>query len=199
MNLPPQVQQQELNSAINSAIEHVRRTNQNAVQASVDIAKERTLYFEKIALAGAGAIALVVSFVGSHASRLQPPWLLRASLVLLFLSMFAAMFRNWQYPFYLVALHDRQRLSAKREQLRAARDYKSAFPALVLEHDGSVLPLQQYLNQFDKNDKSFVDEIEKCQTRENRAFTIVKYAENAALLLIVTGMAALIALAWANF
>jgi hypothetical protein len=67
---------------------------ERAVQVSVDISKEKTQYFEKIALASAGTIALVVSFVGSHAGRLQPPWLLRSALIVLVLAMITAMYRN---------------------------------------------------------------------------------------------------------
>lgn len=199
MNLPPEVEQQRLDSVLKSALEHARRMNQNCVQASVDIAKERTQYFEKVALAGAGAIALLVSFVGSHAGKLQPPWLLRSSLVALFLAMFGAMLRNWAYPFYFLALHNRQNLTAKRERLHAERDYRVAFPSAILEQDGSVLPLPQYLAEFDRDDKAYGEQIKKCQTRENWVFNIVEYAEDAALMLTLAGTALLIALAWKNF
>ena len=70
--VPLQMEQKRLMALSESAAQHAAEANQRAVQVSVDIGKEKTQYFEKIALACAGTIALVVSFVGSHAGRLQP-------------------------------------------------------------------------------------------------------------------------------
>ena len=58
-------EQRRLGALADSAAKHAREVNARAVQVSVDIGKEKTQYFEKIALACAGTIALVVSFVGS--------------------------------------------------------------------------------------------------------------------------------------
>ena len=76
-NLPVDQNKLRLAALFDSASKHATAANQRAVQVSVDIGKERAQYFEKIALASGGTIALVVSFVGSHAGRLQPPWYLR--------------------------------------------------------------------------------------------------------------------------
>lgn len=116
MSLPDAVEQQRLKILFEDAIRNAHAANQRAVQASLYIAKEKTQYVEKIALANAGTIALVVSFVGSHSGTLQPPWLLRSALVSLFLAMISAMYRNWTYPFYQYAIHARQDLTAKREK-----------------------------------------------------------------------------------
>ena len=67
MGLPPQVQQQFLLNAFESARKHAQEMNERAAQVSLDIGKEKTQFFEKIALASGGTIALVVSFIGSHA------------------------------------------------------------------------------------------------------------------------------------
>lgn len=74
MDIPPKAQQEMLIRELESARKHAKNMNERAVQGSLDIGKEKTQFFEKIALASGGTIALVVSFVGAHAGRLQPPW-----------------------------------------------------------------------------------------------------------------------------
>ncbi len=64
-----------LRALFESAANHATEANRRANQASIHIAKGKTQYFEKIALASAGTIALVVSFIGSHAGcgwRIHP-------------------------------------------------------------------------------------------------------------------------------
>src|SRR5262245_55974215 len=117
-----QTEQKRLEALWNSAIAQARAANDRAVQASVDIVKDKTQYFEKIALACAGTIALTVSFIGSHSGRLQPPWLLRSALIVLVLAMIAAMYRNWKFPFYILAYHAARDLDAKLERQRCKRD-----------------------------------------------------------------------------
>src|SRR5579859_4632061 len=48
--------QQRLETLLESATQHVNEVNQRAAQASLDIAIEKTKYFEKIALACAGKL-----------------------------------------------------------------------------------------------------------------------------------------------
>jgi hypothetical protein len=132
MNIPDPVEQQRLEIRSNNAIKFANDMEMRALQASEDIAKEKTQYFEKIALANAGTIALVVSFVGAHSSKLQPPWLLRSALVTLFAAMISAMYRNWKYPYYLTAVHTTQALIAMRDREQCRLELFRAGPALSL-------------------------------------------------------------------
>ncbi len=196
--MPLPVDQQRLVALFDSANKHATEANQRAVQVSVDIAKEKTQYFEKIALASAGTIALVVSFVGSHAGRLQPGWLLRSALIVLALAMIAAMYRNWKYPFYLLACYARQDLIASQEKQRCKRDYIVAVPSLSLQ-DGKPIDVQEFLAQFAESEKVLEKRIAELKKQEDSAFGVVKQVEQAALALTVAGMVLLIALAWKNF
>lgn len=172
--------------------------NLRAVQVSVDIGKEKTQYFEKIALAAGGTIALVVSFVGAHAGRLNPPWLLRSALVALVLTMIAAMYRNWKYPFYLIAVYGRQYAAAQLERERSKRDLVVRVPSIDPD-TGQLNDVQDIRAQFALDEKALNDEIDKCKREEHSAFEQTKWLERVALLLIVVSMGMLIALAWRNF
>ncbi|MHB8652453.1 MAG: hypothetical protein ACYDA9_01105 [Terriglobia bacterium] len=197
MHHPPD--QQGLKTLLESATKHATEVNQRAAQASLDIAKEKTQYFEKIALACAGTIALVVSFVGSHAGRLQPIWLLRSALAVLLLAMVVAMYRNWKYPFYLLASYAQEKFIAEQEMQRRKRDFIIAVPSLIVEEDGKPIDVQELLIQFNERDKLFDIRIAESKAQEDATFDEVKRVEGAALALTVAGMVLLIALAWNNF
>jgi hypothetical protein len=192
------IDQKRLEALLDSASKYARETNQRAAQVSIDIAQEKTQYFEKLALASGGTIALVVSFVGSHAGKLQPPWLLRSSLVVLVLAMIAAMYRNWKYPFYLLAVHAKLDFDAKLDKERCRRDCIVAIPALSLQ-DGKPINVQEFVKGFSATETVLTEKIKEFQKTERSAFTIVKYVEQITLLLMVIAMAMLVALAWKNF
>jgi hypothetical protein len=199
MGLPPQVHQQFLSSAFESARKHAADMNQRAVQVSLDIGKDKTQFFEKIALASGGTIALVVSFVGSHVGRLHPSWLLRSALVALVAAMVSAMYRNWRFQFYLLAVYGRQWMEAKQQKMYREREYVTAFPELGRNDDGSAVDLVAFNHQFAEDDKVFNAKIKECKDQEESSFTVVKWCEYTALSLITAGMGLLIGLAWLNF
>jgi hypothetical protein len=192
------VEQQRLKILFEDASKHAQAANQCVFQASLDIAKEKTQYLEKIALANAGTIALVISFVGSHSGKLQPPLLFRSALVTLFLAMISAMFRNWIYPFYQFAVYGREDFTAKREKEQRRLAYAKAAPALSLQ-SGKPVDVRQVETEVMKADGSIAKAVVKAQRQENRAYYTAMYAEFVSLVLTVTGMVLLIALAWKNF
>jgi hypothetical protein len=198
MNIPSQLEQQRLRALVDSASKHATDVNLRAVQVTSEISKEKTQYFEKLALASGATIALLVSFVGAHSARLQPPWLLRSALIVLVLAMIAAMYRNWKYPYYLYAVYARQDSQAKQEQERCKRDYVVAFPTISMEA-GEPIDVPGYLENFAKNEKILSKQISESRKIEDAAFNMVKYVEWLTLFLIVAGMALIVALAWRNF
>ena len=64
------------------AAKFARERNTSVVQASLDAAKEKMLFFEKITLGSGAIVTAVVSFVGSQKQHLEPAWLLRSTLVI---------------------------------------------------------------------------------------------------------------------
>lgn len=176
--------------------------NERGVQVSLDIGKEKTQFFEKIALASGGTIALVVSFVGAHVGRLQPPWLLRSALVTLVLAMVGATYRNWRFPFYLLANYNRQYLEAKRESIRREAEYLRAsntIPVAGAGTDTRAVSIAEYNQQVIEDDKIFEKKIGECKRQEDRSFKTVQVVEYITLGLLTVGMGMLVGLAWRNF
>jgi hypothetical protein len=192
-----------------SYVEYLRRTyeqnakfateaNLRSAQHSQEVIKEKTQYIEKIALAAGGTLALVVSFVGAHAGRLQPPWLLRSALVTLVLTMIAAMARNWRQPYYSTANYNRQYANALLNEARAKRDLFVVVPTqnpdTMQLHDP-----ESFRTQFAKDERILNEKLAESQKQEDSAFQQTKWLEQTALVLIIAAMAMLIALAWINF
>lgn len=199
MGLPPELLPQDfLLKQLESARRQASDMNQRGVQVSVDIGKERMQFFEKIALAAGGTIALVVSFVGAHASRLQPPWLLRSSLVTLVLSLVGATYRNWRFPYYLLANYNRQYLEAKRESMRRETEYVRAANAIPIA-DTRAVSLTEYDQQVVEDEKIFEEKITECKRQEEMSFKTVQIIEYVTLSLLILGMGMLVGLAWRNF
>ncbi len=103
---------------------YVDATRQQA-EKQAELAKERTQYFEKIALGSGATIAAVVSFIGSQKSTLQPAWLFRSALIALVVTMVAAMYRNYKYPYYVMNVFQGFKLSKWQRQAKAKREILS--------------------------------------------------------------------------
>jgi hypothetical protein len=172
--------------------------NLRAAEATSELAKERTQYFEKITLAAGTSIALVVSFVGAHAGRLQPPWLLRAALTALFLTMGVAMLRSLRYHTYVHSVHTRQYAVAALERDRSKRDLIEQHPMLD-GSTGKLVDVPSYLAKFQKHEEAIEQEISGWQKTENSAFNHMRWLERGAVTLICVGMGMLIVLASLNF
>ncbi len=187
-----------LQACYERAKQFASEANLRAVQVSVDIGKQKTQYFEKIALAAGGTIALVVSFVGAHTGKLNPPWLLRSALVALVLAMIAAMYRNWRYPFYLFAIYGRQYAAAQLDRERSKLDLIGRIPSIDPD-TGQLNDVEAIRAQFAMDEKALNSKIDECKRQEHSAFEQTKWLERAALALMVVAMGMLIALAWRNF
>jgi len=172
--------------------------NQRDVDNSQEVAKEKTQYLEKIALAAGGTLAIVVSFVGAHAGRLQPPWLLRTALVTLVLTLIVAMARNFRYHYYLMGLYGRKSAEASLDRERARRDYLVVVPSI---NPDTLTPNdpQAIREQFAEEEGTLNKKIAEFKKQEESAFRQTRRLEGAAVLLIVAAMGMLIALAWINF
>jgi len=188
-------EKERLTAQLQSASERAANLNRQAVQASVDVGKEKTQFFEKVALGCGGTIALTVSFVGAHSGRLQPPWLLRAALVALVGAMISAMYRNWKFHFYVLGAWMRQDLAAKQERERCRRDLIVNFPMLSAE-DGKPIRVQEWLAEFAKDDETCTARIAECTKQETSAFKYTRVSEYLTLGLAVCGMLLLTAIAW---
>ncbi|HXR40224.1 MAG TPA: hypothetical protein VN776_14085 [Terracidiphilus sp.] len=199
-DISPEMELSRLQAHLDNAEKHAREMNEHAVEGSIEIGKEKTQYFEKIALASGGTIALVVSFVGSHTGKLQPWWLLRAALVALLLSMFAGMYRNWKYPFYMYASYLLEHLKAMQETGRWRAEIVRKFGSTSLSSDdGKPVDVEQSLTDLKEVEAILEGKVAECKKNQTSAIRLVGKAEIAALVFIASAMVLLLALAWMNF
>lgn len=167
-------------------------------KSSLDINKERIQYFEKIALGCGATIALVGSFVGSRAGKLEPAWLLRSALLVLALAMVSAMYRNWRYPYYVLAAIYKQLDKAMLEEAECHRNLNVSTNALSLK-TGQPIDIQEAERNFQRAKSALTAKINEFETQERRVSREIKFIEPLALILTTTGLTLLIALAWLNF
>jgi hypothetical protein len=195
---PPAVRHTRMKKTFYNAAKHSTRINKRAVQSSIDIGKEKTQYFEKVSLGCGGTVALIVSFLGAHAGRLQPRWLLRSALVTLVLAMMLGFFRNWLFPWYAFGVWQVQDLDAQVKRERARRDLIAAELTFAAE-DGQPIDPQTWIADFQYREVVYDAKIEELKKARDRWFNWTKYTEQLTLVLASLGIVLLVALAWWNF
>jgi hypothetical protein len=186
--------QQTFNDAVRSSAD----INKQAVQSSLDVAKEKTQYLEKVSIGCGATVALIVTFLGAHAGHLRPEWLLRSALVVLVLAMMFGFLRNWIFPWYTFGAWGVQDYKAKLNKEDARRALISTGTALDAD-DGQPIDVDSWLHDFEKTESDLKSTIDRFQKMEKLAFDWARRTEYITLGLASGGMALLVALAWINF
>ena len=171
------------------AQEQANKADAAAEQAKVDIAKERTQFFEKLAIGSGAAITALVSFLGAHSEKLRPPWILRTSLVSLVVAILAALCRSLTYQEYFPSTADilRSKLRLEEQKLKRERNLQGGGeqPADVNRLAGLIKETQEALPK------------KECEKRW--LFRGLKTAEIVCLLAVAVAMVSLVWLALVNF
>lgn len=162
-----------------------------------ELSKERTQYFEKIALGSGATIAAIVSLAGSHPGRFQPSWILRSALLSLGAAMAAAMYRNWRYPYYVVSVMQGFKIAALQRREKAKRDFFLAVPANSIQ-DGKRIDGVAWAKGHVEVDQTLTDKILELKRSEKSARKQVKFSENTTLIFLGVAACFLIALVWKN-
>jgi hypothetical protein len=184
-----------LKQADQSLDEAINRLNQTQLDGS----KERTQYFEKLAIGSGAAIAAIVSFIGTRAGGLQPAWILRCSLVALVVALTAALYRNLRYPSYVLAVYNRLWIEASRHQQQCKNDLFQAQPGTISLQSGDPIDLEEWKSDFNKSDAGLEVLVRDRLKRENRLLKEFKCAEYVCLSSISVSMISLVCLALRNF
>src|SRR6266478_7080198 len=191
-NVPPDTQEQILRTRWDTAIKSANTIADQAVKVRVDVAKDRIVYFEKIAVGAGAAVTLLVTFVGSHAFRFRPTWLFRCALISLVLAMITAMFRNLRFPHYLIAVYEREAVKAIRDRERARLDYAVAVrPGDI--RTGEMIDVAKMEKEFSNVFKALDEKIEAFDKHQKSTWRHVRCAEVSTLVLVMAGMIALVA------
>lgn len=192
------IEKARLETLLDRAQKHATFVGEESWKRTLSIATELTQYYEKIALGSGATIAAMVSFIGTHSGKLNPPYLLRSSLVTLVMAMVAAMYRNWRYPKYVQVNYQVQQYKALLDRDKCKRDLFVAVPAIALQ-DGKPIDTVQFATQFSETETHMQKTINNFKKMERRIQKEVSVVGNGSLILALTGVGQLIALAWYNF
>src|ERR1035438_1104565 len=111
-----QIEIQRLRSWYDEAAQDFSKKAKQINEYQIVAASDRVSFFEKVAIGAGASIAAIVSFLGAKSHPLEPRWVLRASLISLASVLFAALLRNFLYPFYLLAARNVEYSKAYREK-----------------------------------------------------------------------------------
>jgi hypothetical protein len=175
------------------AQERVNAAVAAAEQTQIDIAKERTQFFEKLAIGSGATIAALVSFLGAHSEKLRPPWILRTSLVALVVAIFSALFRNLRYPNYVLSAADIRCWDARIEEQELKRER-----SMYVESDQPT-DAEKTAYELPESTKEAVKLMPKKKSVERRHLKEWKAAEKVCLTAVCVAMVCLVWLALVNF
>jgi hypothetical protein len=199
MRTPDQIEVQRLQHLLESASKSKNAAAREFNEEQVASSAGRKEYFEKLALGSGAAIAAIVSFVGTHSGRLQPPWQLRCALISLVVALIAAMFRNFRYPYYLLAVRKKSWMVAMLEEQGCKRAYFLANPNTVDTNTGQLIDGAKWAQESEESSAKTRDAIEETGRAERRFFLQWNAAEYLCVFAIVVAMTALVLLVIKNF
>ena len=176
--------------------EAVKTTN----QTQIDIANERTQFFEKLAIGSGATIAALVSFLGAHSGGLRPPWILRTSLVALVVAIFSALYRNLRYPNYVLSVAESGYWEARIEEQKRRGEAIGAGRNLVADVlTGEPMDAKKTARELADATKRALEEMPKKKAVEQRYLKEWQTAEKVCLTAVCVAMVSLVWLALANF
>lgn len=188
-----------LQHLLKSAQENVRDAEKQSSETQLDLSKERTQFFEKLAIGCGATIAAIVSFVGTHAGKLHPVWIFRCALISLAIGLVSAMYRNFRYPYYVLAARHRILTEAMQYQQRCKNDLFQVDRNAIGIQTGKPIDLRQWTVDFSQSDAGLVELIKEQKQREQGIYSQVQRAEQLCLMFIGVAMIALVWLALCNF
>jgi hypothetical protein len=107
---------QRLRLLLDGADKQLQKVEADREQSQLEGAKGREDFYDKLTIGAGATIAALVSFLGSHSTRLQPTWIFRGALISLVLTMIASLYRNYRYPNYVLQIHKISRIRCIRYQ-----------------------------------------------------------------------------------
>jgi hypothetical protein len=188
-----------LKHRLEASYKAVEEAENDYSRTQLDSSKERTQFFEKLAIGSGAAIAAVVSFLGVHAERLKPHWMLQSSLILLVIAMLASLYRNLRYPYYVLAVKNLSWIHAKFHQQQCKKELLRVAPEAVDWKTGEPIDPETWIAKANEADESLKPEIEKRDVRQKRLFQEVRIVENICLWSIALAMVSLVWLALRSF
>ena len=190
---------ERLRLLLQGAEKALKDASNDLTETQVELAREKTQYFEKLTIGSGAAIAAIVSFLGTHSGKLQPVWILRCSLISLVAAMLAALYRNFRYPSYILALKNRTWIEAARYQQQCKSDAMHAELNPIDLYSGKSINLKKWEADFQESDAGLASLIQERARRVARLTTEWQSAEYVCIACVCIAMASLVCLALRNF
>ena len=180
------------------ALEDRKRAKAEFDEAQVTVAADKTDFFQKLTLGSGAAIAALISFLATHASGLQPRWMLRVSLLSLAATLLSSSFRTFRYPYYVVQVRKRVWFEAVGEQYDCEQALLTNYPTAPLAGIHFIVDDAGW-TQFRQSASVRRDTIETVKRHERKYQLQWQWAERVSLLSVCIAMIALVWLALRNF
>jgi hypothetical protein len=184
---------------LNSANQWVKETADDTTQTQLNFSTERTQFFEKLAIGSGATIAGIVSYLGVHAKGLSPSWMMHAALGLLTVSMVSALYRNFRYPNYVLAVKDLNWCSAKAHEQECKKDCFEAEPNAVSWQTGERINAKKWISDVNADKNKIETLLQEKDNRQKRLLREYTCAEIVCLVALSLAMIALVWLAMRNF
>jgi hypothetical protein len=173
----------------------VKRYNGTQVETST----ESTQFFEKLAIGSGATIAALVSFFGAQHATLHPHWILRIALASLAVVLGAALYRNFRYPYYKLAVNHRLWLEAYREERKHRNNYYQYETNAIDNDTGQPFDLAAWTKGFNRKNDEITSSIQFQRDEEDHWWWQCKWAGHLCLIAVASAFLALVVLAFCNF
>lgn len=193
------VEVERLRRLMQSADQSVRDIDADNSKTKVELGKERTQYFEKLAIGSGATIAAIVSFLGVHPGKLQPVWILQCSLISLLVAMVAALYRNFRYPYYILAVNNVSWINAKLYQQQRKKECFQVEPNAISWQTGEPIDAESWIVEAEKAETEMKPIIKQRERQHKRLWREVKVSETVCLVAVSAAMISLVWLALRNF
>jgi hypothetical protein len=181
------------------ADKRLKQVEADMAQGQIEGAKGRVDFYDKLALGSGATIAALVSFLGTHSTKLQPTWILRSALVFLVLTMIASLFRNYRYPNYVLQIHKISWIRCSRYQQQCRVNCLKADPTAISIQTGEPVNLPKTMADFERSDAALhviLEDNERLGESLRKQWT---YAQFVTVSFATFAMVFLVWLAIANF
>lgn len=193
------VEVQRLSLLLDGADKQLRKVEADKDQYQIDAAKDRVDFYDKLTIGSGATIAALISFLGAHAAKLQPTWILRAALISLVLTMIASLFRNYRYPNYVLQIHKISWIRCSRYQQQCRLSFFKADPTAISIQTGQPINLSETVNEFGKSDKELEAILKESEALGEHLRKQWTYAQVLCIAFATLAMVFLVWLAIANF
>lgn len=184
---------------LESAHKQLQKVNGDKEKSQIESAKARSDFYDKLAIGAGATIAALVSFLGSHFSKLHPVWILRGSLISLVLVIAASLFRNYRYPNYVLQIYKISWIRCTRYEQECRLNCLKAEPHAIGLQSGQPIRNSNAVEELAKSNAELGALLKDEEAKGERMMRQWTMAQLLAISFATLSMVLLVWLAIANF